>query len=791
VNRDPALRILVVISHPWDVRLGAPRVYMELSEQWRATGNVVEIFSLSDAFPGEAGAGAKFLLRQFAFAYKAAAFIRENAARFDVVDALVGDLPFPKEKLGFQGLLVARSVGLPQFYDRFEKSVRQTWPAPTRGSLAGRIFYGWARRHRLRASAKALRHADLVNVPNVAESIYVRRERSARSIVIQPYGLTAQRRAQLQNGAAAPDARLAEKKVCFIGMWGARKGAYAWPQIITLVCAEIPEARFLFLGTMVEADRIKSALGTAGEAVEVVAQYQPDELPGLVAGCTAGAFPSYVEGFGLAVLEQLAAGLPTVAFDIPGPRDVLGADNGELLVARGDVSAFANAIVKILRTDPASYRRLVDRSIAAVSDYSWPSIAAETVIAYRAALTELSAPSLVFAQPFALASPGGGARILRALLENAPMPAAIVCTSPEPPQVRDPARETHLPRRPSFGRIEHSRWHTLPELIMPLFRPSFRRRLRKLCLRRRALGLHAIPHGGLDFYDSYCVALELGLPYFLQVHDDLIYSGKSRIDLSAASRALRDVWRGAQVRFVISRQMGEEYARQYGAQEFIIITDGLERIADAPVESNANELRIYFMGLFHISYEENLRALLRAVARVRAERPSLAISVTLRCGQIAARDLAQDKHVRILPFGSEADVAADLQHADLVYLPLPFGPEFEPFVRLSLSTKVVTYLGSGIPILFHGPRAAAVSELLEQNDAAFCHHSLEVDSLAALLIRQHDEPELRRQKAAHALALAARDFMLEDQRNRFWNAIKAFVPSAGCAPEHYSLGCSA
>jgi glycosyltransferase involved in cell wall biosynthesis len=791
VNRDQALRILVVISHPWDVRLGAPRVYMELAEQWRVAGHVVEVFSLSDAFPAETGSGAKFLLRQFAFAYKAAAFIRENAARFDVVDALVGDLPFPKEKLRFQGLLVARSVGLPQFYDQFEKSVRQNWGAPARGTLPGRVFYGWARRHRLRASAKALRHADLVNVPNVAESLYVRKERSARSIIVQPYGLTAQRRVELQNGAAAPDARLAEKKVCFIGMWGARKGAYAWPQIITLVRAEIPEARFLFLGTMVEADRIKSALGAAGDRVEVVPQYQPDELPGLVADCTAGAFPSYVEGFGLAVLEQLAAGLPTVAFNIPGPRDVLGADNNDLLVPRGDLPAFAHAIARILRTDPATYRRLVGRSIAAVCDYSWPSIATKTLIAYRTALTELSAPSLLFAQPFSLASPGGGARILRALLEDAPMPAAILCTSPEPPQIRDPARETHLPRRPSFGRIEHSRWHTLPELIMPLFRPSFRRRLRNLCQRRRVLGLHAIPHGGLDFYDSYLVARELGLPYFLQVHDDLIYSGKSRIDLSAASRALRDVWRGAQVRFVISRQMGEEYVRRYGPQEFIIITDGLECIAAAPIESNANELRIYFMGLFHISYEENLRALLHAIARVRAERSALPISVTLRCGQIAARDLAQDKHVRILPFGSEADVAADLQNADLLYLPLPFGAEFEPFVRLSLSTKVVTYLGSGIPILFHGPRAAAVSDLLEENDAAFCHHSLEIDPLAALLIRQLNQPELRRQKAANALALAARDFMLETQRNKFWNAIDPFVSPTRCAPDHSPLDCSA
>ncbi len=781
MNSDRPLQILIVISNPWDVRLGAPRVYMELAEQWRAAGNVVETFSLSDAFPKGTGSGAKSLLWQFAFARKAAALIRKNDGRFDVIDALIGDLPFSKDQLGFRGLLVARSVGLPDFYDQFEREFRSSHPKPARGTFAGWIFYSWARRRRLKMCAEALRHADLVNVPNQAEAVYLREKRNLHSVFTEPYGLTSERRIQLHEAAAGPEARLAEKKVCFIGMWGARKGAFDWPRIIELVRAQVPEARFVFLGTMVEEAVIKAALGPAGEGVEVVPHYHPDELAGLLARCTVGAFPSYAEGFGLAVLEQLAAGLPTVAFDVPGPRDILNSADGASLVAPGDLPAFAGAIAKILRADPATYRGLIEECAQTAAAYSWRSIAANTVSAYRAALNRFSTP-LVLAQPFHLSSPGGGPRILRALLEDAPMPTAIVSTAPDAPGLGDSTLESHLPRRPSFGRIEHSRWHTLPELVAPWFRPAFRRRLAAFCRERNAMGLHAIPHGGLDFYDSYFVALELGLPYFLQVHDDLVYT-RSRLDLTVVSRALRDVWRGAQVRFVICRQMGEEYVRRYGPQEFIVITDGLERIADGPVEPKANELRIYFMGLFHICYEENLRVLLRAVARARAKRPSLAFSVTLRCGQIAARDLVQDKHVRVLPFGSEADVAADLENADLLYLPLPFGPEFEPFVRLSLSTKAVTYLGSGVPILFHGPPAAAVSDLLEQNDAAFCHHSLDVDSLADLLIRQHDEPELRRQKTANALALAARDFMLEDQRNKFWNAIEPFLPSASHAPD--------
>jgi glycosyltransferase involved in cell wall biosynthesis len=776
VTADQPLRILVVISHPWDMRLGAPRVYMELAEQWRGFGNVVEKFSLSDAYPNGAGSGAKFLVRQFRFARKAAAFIRRNADRFDVVDALVGDLPFSKSRLRFGGLLVARSVGLPEFYDEFEETVPRRWPGRSRGRLRGRIFYEWARRRRVRASQEALAHADLINVPNVAESAHLRSQGHAATILVEPYGLTNDHLNDLQKVAVACDARLTEKKVCFIGMWGARKGAYDWPKLIALIRAGVPEARFTFLGTMVEAGRIRAQLGAAAERVDFVSDYEPDELPDLLATSTVGAFPSYVEGFGLAVLEQLGAGIPTVAFDVAGPRDILKPALPELLVAPGDLAGFALTVTKILQLDRASYRSLVERSRKAVVEKSWSTIARDTLQCYRSSLRSLGEPSVIFAQPFGLSSPGGGARILRALLQEPPVLSTIVSTSPEPPQARERFHELHIPRRPFFGRIEHSRWHTVPELVTPLFRRSFRRRLRATCRERHGVALHAIPHRALDFYDSYLVALALGLPYFLQVHDDLLYSAKGGVNLALASSALKEVWSGAQLRFVISRQMGEEYCRRYGRQEFVIITDGIDRVAATAAQAAGNELRIYFMGLFHIAYEENLRVLLRAIARAQAVRPSMRISVTLRCGQINARDIREARNVRILPFSSEGDVARDLEEADLVYLPLPFGETFEPFVRLSLSTKLVTYLGSGVPILYHGPRIAAVAGLLAENDAAFIQTALDPDSLASQLTEFQKQPALRRQKAMNALALAKRDFTLQAQRDRFWNAIGTFVP---------------
>ncbi len=149
----------------------------------------------------------------------------------------------------------------------------------------------------------------------------------------------------------------------------------------------MPDARFSFLGTMVERGVVLQDVGTELAArVHVVPEFSPHELAGLLSKCAVGAFPSYIEGFGLAVLEQLTAGIPTVAFDQGGPRDILRPSMPELLVPTGDIESFANTIVRILQLDTGGYERLVQLSKQRADQYSWSAIAEKTIEQYRSAL---------------------------------------------------------------------------------------------------------------------------------------------------------------------------------------------------------------------------------------------------------------------------------------------------------------------------------------------------------------------------------------------------------------------
>jgi glycosyltransferase involved in cell wall biosynthesis len=123
--------------------------------------------------------------------------------------------------------------------------------------------------------------------------------------------------------------------------------------------------------------------------IEIVPEFQPDELPKLLADSTAGVLLTYAEGFGLALLEQLAAGIPTVSYDAPGPRSILQSSLPDLLVPVGNVEQCSAALIQILSADLVSYRKLIERCTKEASQFLWSTIAKETAHLYERHLARL------------------------------------------------------------------------------------------------------------------------------------------------------------------------------------------------------------------------------------------------------------------------------------------------------------------------------------------------------------------------------------------------------------------
>ncbi len=84
--------------------------------------------------------------------------------------------------------------------------------------------------------------------------------------------------------------------------------------------------------------------------------------------------PSEAEGFGLVLIEAMAAGVPIVATYAPGIRDVIRDGQTGLLVPVGDVDALAAAIDQ-LASDASLRQRLIENGREAVHRrYTWDRI---------------------------------------------------------------------------------------------------------------------------------------------------------------------------------------------------------------------------------------------------------------------------------------------------------------------------------------------------------------------------------------------------------------------------------
>jgi glycosyltransferase involved in cell wall biosynthesis len=147
-----------------------------------------------------------------------------------------------------------------------------------------------------------------------------------------------------------------------------------------------PAVRFSLLGTNMSATRAPELFAPEDRpSIEIVERFASDELPRLLADKTVGILPSYLEGFPLGVLEQLAAAVPTVAYDVPGPREMLAQFESGMLTRAGDAVAFAEQVCRVLSLGAAEYADLAARCRAVAERFRWRDIARDTLAVYEAA----------------------------------------------------------------------------------------------------------------------------------------------------------------------------------------------------------------------------------------------------------------------------------------------------------------------------------------------------------------------------------------------------------------------
>ncbi len=173
--------------------------------------------------------------------------------------------------------------------------------------------------------------------------------------------------------------------VVYLGILSLYQGVDCLLEAIPRVLARVPEAHFLLMGYPNEDEYRQKAhdLGVA-DRVTFTGRIDYGEAPRYLALGEVAVGPKLSETESNGKLyNYMACALPTVAFDTPPSREILG-DLG-VYAPRGDVAALADAIASLLK-EPEQARQLGIRlRQRVVEHFSWQNTARQLLAAYALA----------------------------------------------------------------------------------------------------------------------------------------------------------------------------------------------------------------------------------------------------------------------------------------------------------------------------------------------------------------------------------------------------------------------
>ncbi|NVN99732.1 MAG: glycosyltransferase family 4 protein [Geobacteraceae bacterium] len=186
-----------------------------------------------------------------------------------------------------------------------------------------------------------------------------------KRILVDHYGISAEKITVIHNAVDTGRFKPLNKdkdrhSLLYVGRVDKRKGVEFLIRSMPLALQQVPDAMLLVAGKGTHLDKMKSlTIQLELEQNITFLGYVPDDqLNSLYNQTQCVVVPSMFEGFGLTVIEAIAAGTRVIGTDADGIRETLASTDFGRLVPYGDHHALAEAIVAELK-EPKS-AKLID-----------------------------------------------------------------------------------------------------------------------------------------------------------------------------------------------------------------------------------------------------------------------------------------------------------------------------------------------------------------------------------------------------------------------------------------------
>ncbi|MFN8668543.1 MAG: glycosyltransferase family 4 protein [Gemmatimonadaceae bacterium] len=243
-----------------------------------------------------------------------------------------------------------------------------------RESPEGRIYTAiapllrptWNRVHQRIAVSQAARHS-------------AKGRMGKGDVKILPNGIEVERFADAAPARDVP----AGRKLLFVGRLDPRKGLPFAMRAFIKLAHRYPDVSLIVVGDGPQRDAIKEVPKELRGRVHMKGKVTYEALPTYHRASDIFVSPATgAESFGIVLVEAMAAGLPVVASNIPGYRDVARNGRESVLVAPSNADALAEGIAHLL-DHPEERARLGANGAQRAQAYAWEHIIDELELVYE------------------------------------------------------------------------------------------------------------------------------------------------------------------------------------------------------------------------------------------------------------------------------------------------------------------------------------------------------------------------------------------------------------------------